>query len=116
MLQLLRDEFVVEDLRVRVEQFVSDCLLCKHVKGGKLIQRPWNSTHTATRRNELLHMDFLQMGESYGESQYLLVLKDDLSHYCELVACESDNGLVAASAVLDWYKRFGLPETWMSDN
>ncbi|KAE8909796.1 hypothetical protein PF003_g6179 [Phytophthora fragariae] len=75
MLQLLRDEFVVEDLRVRVEQFVSDCLLCKHVKGGKLIQRPWNSTHTATRRNELLHMDFLQMGESYGESQYLLVLK-----------------------------------------
>lgn len=81
-----------------------------------LIQRPWNATHTSTRRNELLHMDFLFMGNSYGKCKYLRVLKDDLSHYCELVTCENANGLVAASAVLDWYKRFGLPSTWMSDN
>ncbi|POM58831.1 Hypothetical protein PHPALM_36473 [Phytophthora palmivora] len=116
MLQILRDEFAFEDMSKKVDNFVATCLLCKHVKGGSLIQRPWNITHKTTRRNELLHMDFLHMGESYGYLQYVLVLKDDISHFCELVACESANGLVAANAVLDWYKRFGLPEMWQSDN
>lgn len=61
-------------------------------------------------------MDFLYMGESYSKVKYILVLKDNLSHYCELVSCESANGLVAATAVLDLYRRFGLPKTWESDN
>ncbi|GMF38684.1 unnamed protein product [Phytophthora fragariaefolia] len=116
MLLLLRDEFVFEDMSKRVEHFVAECLLCKHVKDGLLVQRPWNIPPKATRRNELLHMDFLSMGESYGDMQYVLALKDDLSHYCELIACQNVNGLVAATAVLDGYKRFGLPELWQSDN
>lgn len=114
--EILRSEFAISGLKQLSEQFVNDCLFCKHVKGGALIQRPWNITHTTTRRNELLHMDFLLIGESYGSSRYLLVLKDDLTHFCELIACESANGSVAVSAVLDWNKRFGLPEMWVSDN
>ncbi|KAJ8564331.1 hypothetical protein ON010_g7014 [Phytophthora cinnamomi] len=47
---------------------------------------------------------------------YALVLKDDLYRYCELIPCESANGHVAANAVLDWCKRFGLHEMWQSDN
>lgn len=34
MYQLLHDEFAIDDLRERVQKFVGECLLCKHVKGG----------------------------------------------------------------------------------
>ncbi|POM67432.1 Hypothetical protein PHPALM_16573 [Phytophthora palmivora] len=66
-------------------------------------------------RNEVLHMDYLSMGDSYADAKYLLVLKDELTHYCELVACDSPTSEVAVFAVLDWYKRFGLPPKWVSD-
>eukprot|EP00644_Phytophthora_capsici_P019272 jgi/Phyca11/132445/e_gw1.167.10.1 len=70
----------------------------------------------ATKRNECLHVDYLFLGDSYGDARYVLVLKDELSHYTELVACDSPTSLVASRAILDWHKRFGLPETWISDN
>ncbi|TDH72211.1 hypothetical protein CCR75_004282 [Bremia lactucae] len=49
----------------------------------------------------------LLMGDSYGSTPYLLVLKDRLTHYCEIVPCDS----LTSSA-----KRFGLPSAWDSDN
>ncbi|KAE8883707.1 hypothetical protein PF001_g1593 [Phytophthora fragariae] len=61
-------------------------------------------------------MDYLELGESYSTSNYVLVLKDELTHYCELVAADSATSATAAAAVLDWHKRFGLPEMWESDN
>ncbi|POM67048.1 LOW QUALITY PROTEIN: Hypothetical protein PHPALM_17005 [Phytophthora palmivora] len=66
-------------------------------------------------RNEVLHMDFLSMGETYNSTRYLLVLKDELTHFCELIACDSACSEMAAAVVLDWAKRFGLPAAWMSD-
>ncbi|OWZ08216.1 hypothetical protein PHMEG_00019275 [Phytophthora megakarya] len=116
MLKALNERFAVSNSKALVTRFLRDCLLCKHVKGGKLIQRPWGPTTTATRRNECLHMDYLELGESYGTTRYVLVLKDELTHYCELVAADSATSSTAAEAVLDWYKRFGLPEMWESDN
>ncbi|POM60741.1 hypothetical protein PHPALM_30355 [Phytophthora palmivora] len=56
------------------------------VKGGKLVQRQWGPTSTATTRNECLHMDYLSLGESYGSARYVLVLKDELTHYCSVMA------------------------------
>ncbi|GMF23687.1 unnamed protein product [Phytophthora lilii] len=56
------------------------------------------------------------MGESYGDTQYVLVLKDELTHYCELIACDAPTSSVMAAAILDWAKRFGLPAMWVSDN
>ncbi|KAE9048084.1 hypothetical protein PR002_g671 [Phytophthora rubi] len=61
-------------------------------------------------------MDYLELGESYSTSHYVLVLKDELTHYCELVAADSATSATAAAAVLEWHKRFGLPEMWESDN
>ncbi|OWZ06870.1 hypothetical protein PHMEG_00020817 [Phytophthora megakarya] len=48
-----------------------------------------------TRRYECSHMDYLELGESYADS-----------------AASS----TAAEVILDWYKRFGLPEMWESEN
>lgn len=48
--------------------------------------------------------------------KYVLVLKDELTHFCELVAADSAISQTAVAAVLDWHKRFGIPSVWMSDN
>ncbi|POM76223.1 Hypothetical protein PHPALM_6568 [Phytophthora palmivora] len=105
----------IENVAKLVKRFLRSCLLCKHVKGGKLIQRPWSDPAEIADRNEVLHVDFLSMGETYNYTRYLLVLKDELTHFCEWIACDSGSSEVAAAAVLDWAKRFGLPAARMSD-
>ncbi|KAF1317985.1 Dynein heavy chain, partial [Globisporangium splendens] len=67
-------------------------------------------------RNEVLHWDFLYLSESYGPQKYVLVLKDGLTHHCELVACSAPTAAVAAEAMMDWHKRYGAPAVWVSDN
>ncbi|KAE9273283.1 hypothetical protein PR003_g29951 [Phytophthora rubi] len=56
------------------------------------------------------------MGESYGQSKYLLVLKDHATHYCELVVADTADSSVVTEALLDWHSRFGIPPEWVSDN
>lgn len=116
MVELIERHFCLDSARARVTRFVSACLLCKHVKGGKLIMRDWTVDRTVSKRNECLHVDYLFLGDSYGETKYVLVMKDELTHYCELVPADSANGETVVAAVLDWHKRFGMPDTWMSDN
>jgi transposase InsO family protein len=116
MIEHMARRFSFDGLRTSVQRFVAECLLCKHVKGGRLIQRDWTVERGNTERNGCLHIDYLYLGDSYGAAKYVLVLKDELTHYCELVAADSADGLTAADAVLDWYKRFGLPREWVSDN
>ncbi|KAE8903142.1 hypothetical protein PF003_g12674 [Phytophthora fragariae] len=107
--------FYVPHLRQCVDRFLASCLLCHHVKGGKVVPRPWSETYRCNERNQALHWDFLYLGESFGDMQYLLVLKDDASHYCELVKCETPTSTVAADAIMDWHSRFGIPRDWISD-
>ncbi|KAJ8564187.1 hypothetical protein ON010_g7157 [Phytophthora cinnamomi] len=114
MLNAMR-RFALDEVTGIIKRFVRTCLLCKHVKGPHVIQRPWGPTLKCSRRNEVLHWDFLSLTPSHGDLRYVLVLKDDLTHFCELVACSSPTAFVAAEAITDWYKRFGSPETWQSD-
>ncbi|POM68944.1 Hypothetical protein PHPALM_14828 [Phytophthora palmivora] len=117
MLSAVRQRFNIVRLRPAVDQFIRACLLCKHVKGGQLIQRPWGPTSTASQRNQCLHVDYIYLGASYGnDCNYVLVLKDELTHYCKLVPADTPTSTVAATAILDWYKRFGLPKEWIADN
>lgn len=115
MEKVINSIFSIAQLSKKMDMFLKNCLLCKHVREGKLIQRPWDEHVIAKERNEVLHMDFCYMGESYGSTKYILVLKDELTHFCELVACDSASSDVAAAAIMDWNKRFGLPMMWMSD-
>ena len=78
--------------------------------------RPWAETFRSSERNGALHWDFIHLGQAYGAFAYLLVLKDDATHYCELVPCASPTSVVAAEAILDWHSRFGAPLVWISDN
>ncbi|KAE9002974.1 hypothetical protein PR003_g16189 [Phytophthora rubi] len=116
MVAHLRRLFAIEHLSAVVSSFVGQCLLCLHSRGGKIIPRPWGETIECSSRNEVLHFDFLYMGESYGQSKYLLVLKDHATHYGELVVADTADSSVVTEALLDWHSRFGIPPEWVSDN
>jgi hypothetical protein len=115
MLAHLGRIFHVPNLRQSVDRFLASCLLCLNVKGGKVVPRPWSEMYRCNKRNPALHWDFLYLGESFGDMQYLLVLKDDASHYCELVKCETPTSAVAADSIMDWHSRFGISRDWISD-
>jgi hypothetical protein len=116
MIAHLQRLFVIDHLAATVSKFVNNCLLCLHCRGGKIIPRPWGEVIDCNTRNGVLHFDFLYMGESYGDSKYLLVLKDHATHYCELVVADAADSSITTEALLDWHSRFGIPPEWVSDN
>ncbi|KAG3175220.1 hypothetical protein C6341_g9590 [Phytophthora cactorum] len=96
MSTLLQQRFWITRVNEKVAKFIRECLLCKHVKGPRIIPRPYGPTHNATKRNEALHWDFLSLGSGYGDTAYLLVAKDELAHYCS----ESQSPLYQTKAVM----------------
>ncbi|GMF46581.1 unnamed protein product [Phytophthora fragariaefolia] len=60
---LLGERFFIVQLHKKVSQFIKACLIRKHVKGPRQIQRPYDPTFPATVRNEALHWDFIYLGE-----------------------------------------------------
>lgn len=115
MVEHLRRLFAIDHLEAVVSSFVGQCLLCLHSKGGKIIPRPWSETIECDVRNGVLHFDFLYMGKSYGDSKYLLVLKDHATHFCELVVTDTADSRAVVDALLAWHSRFGIPPQWVSD-
>ncbi|POM64769.1 Chromodomain containing hypothetical protein [Phytophthora palmivora] len=69
------------DLLADVKFFVGRCLHCVSVVGGPPVSRPLGEAMHAERPNELIHWDYLFMGESSGEDKYILVIKDDASNF-----------------------------------
>ncbi|OWZ21943.1 hypothetical protein PHMEG_0003432 [Phytophthora megakarya] len=98
----LRRWFYIVGLSGIVRAFCTKCLLWLHVKGGAVIPRPFSETHHTFERNETLHWDFLTLGEFFGSSRYVLGLKDEATHFVELVACDVPT-------------RYGVPTTWICD-
>ncbi|ETN15316.1 hypothetical protein PPTG_21920 [Phytophthora nicotianae INRA-310] len=61
--------------------------------------------YRSKERNEALHMGYLYIGEYNNNKTYLLVMKDDFSHICELIECKNTDAAIAAKAILDWSSR-----------
>ena len=104
-----------QGLRTRVLKFAKDCLLCLQTKGGTTIPRPLGRTIQAQGPNEVLHFDYYHVGKAFNGWHSVLVLKDGLTHFVELQGCSSMAADVAAEALLDWFKRYGIVPTWVSD-
>ncbi|POM77453.1 Hypothetical protein PHPALM_5163 [Phytophthora palmivora] len=84
----IRRVFVIDGLSGIVRDFCKKFLLCLHVKGGLVIPRPFSETHYTFERNSTLHWDFLTLGDSFGTSRYMLVMKDEATHLVDLEACD----------------------------
>jgi hypothetical protein len=90
--------------------------MCLHCIGSlnSKVPRPLGEALHASRRNQVIHYDFLFV-KNTGKFSHALVLKDDVSHFAELVPSERTDHVVVVHTLVDWYKRFGVPETHFSD-
>lgn len=111
----LRNYCIWPTMEQDVERFVQECLYCKLVKTRKIIPRPFGDRKRAEERNQRLHFDYLTIGPSITGKEYILVLKDDFSHFTELVLTETPDSASAVDAILAWVARFGIPRDFMSD-
>ncbi|GMF57839.1 unnamed protein product [Phytophthora fragariaefolia] len=109
-----RQLMMIDEARVDVSTFVTECLYCMTAAGWR-IPLPYGETLKATKPNELLHFDFLTMFEGDGDAKYILELKDDMSGYVELIACAHAGADQTYHGLMDWFKRFGVVLLWVSD-
>lgn len=111
----LREEFIWKGLTTDARDFVSNCLLCMLSRSGAKIPRPLSNTLHASKPNEVLHFDYLYLGDSQDDKRYVLVLKDDFSGYAWLSATDSATAAHAAEVLSRWNRTFTAPAYWISD-
>ncbi|OWY90110.1 hypothetical protein PHMEG_00041912 [Phytophthora megakarya] len=80
-LQKIGEHFVWTDMKIDIDYFVKRCLHCASTVGGPPVPRALGEAMHTDRPNELLDWDFLFMGESDTQREYVLVIKDDASKY-----------------------------------
>lgn len=114
-LSTIRENYSWKFMKEDVNIFVKNCLGCICTRSGKHVPRPLMSTFHASKPNELLHFDYLYMGQSDSAILYLLVLKDDFSGYIWLVPSESADSETAANAISRWISTFTAMDWWCSD-
>lgn len=114
-LNAIRERFTWTDLRDDIRTFVASCLLCVLAKSGDKIPRPLSTTLHATKPNEIIHFDYLYLGECEKDDKYVLVVKDDLSGYCWLEPTTSADSEHTAEVLARWNRVFTTPSTWVSD-
>ena len=98
----LMDRFYWPGIKDHVETFVKRCLHCLSCRAAKVKCLLAEQMH-ASERNLVLHYDFL-----YVFKKYVLVIKDDFSHYVELSVWDSADHFAVVEALLQWNARFGL--------
>ncbi|KAE9001180.1 hypothetical protein PF001_g4527 [Phytophthora fragariae] len=98
--QALAKVFFWMTMSTDVSAFVSGCLHCMATAGGR-IPRPFGETLRATKPNEILHFDYLTMVESESGLKYVLVLKDNMSGYVELIACPNPTADYVYTGLMD---------------
>lgn len=113
-LKMLKECFVWSTMTDDVATFIKACIHCLMVK-GEVIPQPFGQALHATKPNELLHFDILSMPLGSNVSQYVLVLKDDLSGFVELMECATADSEEVTAALLHWFNLFGVVLQWISD-
>lgn len=102
-------------MREDAQTFCDSCLHCLATDSRERIPRPLGHSLRASKPNEVIHFDFCWLPKSSCGMQYLFVLKDGLSSYIRISACESADADTAADRLLDWFSTFSVVKTWVSD-
>lgn len=112
---VIKERLYWEGLEEDIKAFVQGCLVCLLSASGEKIRRPLGSQVHADRVGELLHFDYLYVGESSNLKTYILILKDDFSGYCFLRACEKADAETTAEVLMEYFTTFVPVLSWFSD-
>lgn len=98
-----------------MDTFCHDCFVCIISATGQKVPRPLGHQTNAERVSELLHFDFLYIGESNTGQEYILILKDDFSGHVYLRSTEKAYATTAASILTEYCTTFVPVLQWFSD-
>ncbi len=96
-------------------KFVNSYLHCVSTTGGYRVPRLMGHALHADAPNEIIHFDFLFMGESDDGFPYVLLIKDDASSFVWLEPCAAPDADCTVEVLLRWFASFCGVETWISD-
>jgi transposase InsO family protein len=114
----IREWFIWPGMQKDVKDLCTKCLHCLPVRGGRRIPRPMATAGHATEPNQMIHFDWLYMGEELEDddsAKYVLCLKDDWSGFTELVWSATATADVVVKHLDAWFSRFGVVLNWVSD-
>ena len=114
-LSTIKDHFFWKTIDADIDAFSKSCLHCALTLGGKRIPRPFGHALHADKPNELIHFDFLFMGESSQGYEYVMIIKDDASMYLWLQPASDATAEAAVKSLVSWFSAFGVVPTWISD-
>ena len=109
---LLGRAFYWPGLAEDVQAFVGlgRCVYCSLAYPNHGINREFGRPVRAMARNELLHVDYLQL-----DALYVLVVRDDFSAYTRLAPTDSASAPFAVATLIQWVADFGLFKGIRSD-
>ena len=114
-LETIKEKMVWENMEGDLKSFVQGCLVCLLSSSGERVRRPLGTQIHAERVGELLHFDYLYIGESSTQMEYVLILKDDFSGYCFLRACKQADAATATEVLMEYFTTFVPVLQWFSD-
>lgn len=112
---VIKDKLTWETVDDDVKAFVQGCLVCLLSDSGMKVPRPLGQQVHASKVGELLHFDYLYVGESTDEKEYILILKDDFSGYVYLRACAHADAETTANVLVEYFTTFVPVLQWFSD-
>lgn len=99
-----------------VKEFTQACIHCIISINGNWIPRPLATVIDEKRPTEVAYMDVLYVGPAKEcNLEYGLLIKDDLSSYTRLYACDNENSGVGTSALAKRTGSLGLMERLVAD-
>nr|CCA15787.1 PREDICTED: GapPol polyproteinlike putative [Albugo laibachii Nc14] len=97
-----------------VVELVKMCLHCAATKGPRVTRPLGESLHTE-KPNELIHWDYIFMGISSTDDEYILVIKDDALKYVCIMRSQKADAETTYLALMKWFGAFGVCYNWVSD-
>ncbi|POM68501.1 Chromodomain containing hypothetical protein putative [Phytophthora palmivora] len=108
-------KFHWKGLKADVDYFVGHCLHCASSTGGPPQPRPLGEAIHADKPNEVIHWDYLYMGKSDSDLEYVLVIKDDASKFVWLMPTDAATADNTFECLMTWFASFGVVRWWVSD-
>lgn len=112
---VVRESFTWDNRSDDIKEFEKGCLQCIITKVGRKDTQATRICTSWERPNEVVHIDFLYMGESVGQKFYILILRDDLSPFAWLWPFATATSDLAAEAVSTRIATFGMMDWQVSD-